>query len=136
MTPCLSVVAACVAIAVPVGGLTLQPGVIDYDTFMRSNEQTRIELFNTASPENRAELVRTHLERWLAANRHRLSSEQIQVMEENLAFVIPDIYTPDRKPESITRQKELQRRTAELFSSQDMRQALTIHGDYLPKRDH
>jgi hypothetical protein len=129
------IIATYVAIAVPVSGLSQQPGAIDYDTFMQSSEQRRIELFNAVTPENRAELVRTHLERWLSTNRKRLSPEQIRVMEENLAFIRPAIYRQDRAPEVLSRQKELERRTAAIFTAEDMRQALTIHGDYIRKPD-
>ena len=79
------------SVAAPATASAQQAPAIDYDSYMQGNFQHRIPIFNQTTPEKRAELVSTHLERWLTANRARLSSEQIAAMEENLAFVTPAI---------------------------------------------
>jgi hypothetical protein len=107
---------------------------VDYDTFMKGTVQERIRLFNEVSAEYRAALVRTHIERWLEQNEARLTQEQIQLMHENLEFVTPDAYRTSRPPELLERAKALEQRTAAVFSREDMLQALTIRGDYIPQK--
>jgi hypothetical protein len=50
----------------------------------------RRRIFTDISAENRALLIKTHIERWLAANRQRLNNEQITVVED---IIIPFITT-------------------------------------------
>ena len=107
---------------------------IDYDTFMQTDVDGRIRAFNTITPENRAELVRTQIERWLEKNRSRLNAEQMQVMEENRAFVTADTYRLPRNPQKMEQAKALEAKTAALFSGSDMREAITIRGTYIPKK--
>src|SRR5262245_17173822 len=106
-----------------------QPVSIDYDTFCAQSEQERIRTFNIVTPEIRAELVRTRIVRWLDANSARLSTEQVAMMRENVAFVTADAYRKETRSAFQERAKELEQRTAALFTREEMRQALTIHGD-------
>jgi MinD-like ATPase involved in chromosome partitioning or flagellar assembly len=108
--------------------------VVDYDTFMQQDVQSRIRVFNQVSPENRAELVQTQIKRWVEKNRTRLTPEQLKVMDENLAFVVADRYRQAMNEEQRAKAKELEARTAALFSPEDMREALTINGTYIPKK--
>lgn len=85
-------------LAVVVVAAAQEPVRVDYDTFMQGDFQSRIRVFNMVSPENRAELVRVQIERWLAKHRARLTTEQVAVMEENLAFVTPAIYQQPKRP--------------------------------------
>ena len=110
------------------------PGVVDYDTFMQQDTQGRIRLFNQVTPENRAELVQTQIKRWVEQNRARLTPEQLKVMDDNLAFAIADHYRQPMNEELRAKAKELESRTAALFSREDMVQALTIRGTYIPKK--
>ena len=109
-------------------------GVVDYDTFMKQDFEGRIRIFNQVTPENRAELVQTQIKRWVEMNRARLTPEQLKVMEENLAFVVADRYRQPMSEDQRAKARELESRTAALFSRDDMRQALTIHGTYIPKK--
>lgn len=109
-------------------------GVVDYDTFMQQDTQGRIRIFNQITPENRAELVQTQIKRWVEQNRARLTPEQLKVMEENLAFVVADNYRQPMNDELRAKANEVQSRTAALFSREDMMQALTIQGPYIPKK--
>jgi len=105
---------------------------VTYDTFMKTPFEDRIRLFNEANAETRAALVREQIQRWLASHRAKLSPQQVQVMEENLAFVTPALYEGRGKPEDRERARALEARTAKLFTRAEVRQALTIEGDYLP----
>ena len=110
------------------------PGAVDYDTFMQQDVQGRLRVFNQVTPENRADLVQTQIKRWVEKNRARLTSEQLKVMDDNLAFVTADRYRQPMTEEQRAKAKELEARTATLFSQEDMMQALTIHGTYIPKK--
>jgi hypothetical protein len=113
---------------------TQVPPTIDYDTFMQQDDQGRIKTFNQVTPENRAELVQTQIKRWVEKNRGRLTAEQLRIMDENLAFVTADIYRLPKNQENMAKAKDLETRTAAVFSREDMMQALTIRGDYIPKK--
>jgi len=108
---------------------------VDYDTFMRQDVQGRIGVFNQVTPENRAELVRTQIIRWVEGNRARLTPEQLKVTDENLAFVTPDRYQQQMNQEQRAQAKEMEVRTAAVFSREEMMQALTIYATYIPKKN-
>jgi hypothetical protein len=55
---------------------------VNYDQFFLKPVKERIKIFNEISAENRAFLVKTQAERWLAANRSRLTVEQVSIVEE------------------------------------------------------
>jgi hypothetical protein len=105
---------------------------VTYDAFMKAPFEERVRLFNEAKPETRAALIREQIQRWLAIRRAKLSPEQVQVMEENLAFVTPALYQGPPKREDRERAQALEAKTAKLFTRAELRQALTIEGDYLP----
>jgi hypothetical protein len=102
---------------------------------MQQDNQGRIHTFNQMTPENRAEVVRTHIQRWLDANRSRLTTEQITVMDENIAFVTPGVYALPKTADTIARFKALEMKTKALFTPEEMFQGLTIQGDYIRPKD-
>jgi hypothetical protein len=106
---------------------------VEYDTFCQQDRQSKIRLFNEISAENRAELVRTQIERWLNKNKPRLTSEQIKIMEENLSFVRADLYRLPRREEDLVKARELEERTAAVLSLEDRAQALTISSSCIAK---
>jgi hypothetical protein len=62
------------------------PGTISYETFCALPDvQEKRAAFVAATPENRAKLVRTQIERWRALHRSRLSSEQLALLAEILS---------------------------------------------------
>jgi hypothetical protein len=125
---------AALSLAIPAHGQRTQaPAAVDYDTFMQQDVEGRIRTFNRITPENRAALVRTQIERWLAKNRDRLTAEQRAVMNENLAFVTTERYAQKMSPEEAARARALETRTAALFSREDMMQALTIRASHIPR---
>ena len=108
---------------------------IDYDTFMAGDLQARIRTFNELTAENRAYLVSTHIRRWVHVNKHRLSGEQLSLTDEWLRFVTPDAYRVASREEKLQYAKDLEARTAALFSRDDMARALTIHGPHIAAPD-
>jgi hypothetical protein len=106
---------------------------VEYDDFCTLDVQTKNRLFAAVSPDNRAELIRTQLQRWLDKNRARLSPEQVKVVEENIAFIKADLYRIPRREEDMQKAKELEQRTLALMSRADMTEAVTIFGSCIAK---
>jgi hypothetical protein len=130
------IVVVALALAIPTRGLAMQTSAsVDYDTFMQLDLDGRIRIFNEVTPENKAALVQTQIRRWIEQNRPRLTSEQLKMMEENLAFATTDLYRQPKSDEQRAKGEELEKRTSALFSFDDMMQALTIYGTYIPKKN-
>jgi hypothetical protein len=102
---------------------------IEYDSFRAKSWQERITLFNAISAEERAELVRTHVSRWLSLHRHELTDEQIAIVEENIACINSALYELPRDEALVSRFLDLVKRTETLLSLEQMRDALTMHWD-------
>ncbi|RPJ83558.1 MAG: hypothetical protein EHM13_07135 [Acidobacteria bacterium] len=51
--------------------------------------------------------MRTHAERWLEANRSRMSGAQIAAMQEAIAFLTPEIYRQPDKPELVEQERAI-----------------------------
>ncbi len=106
---------------------------IGYDQFMPQSLEERIKLFNEVSAENRALLIKTHIERWLAANRSKLADEQVSVVEEIIPFIRPELYQAKRDVEKLAPEVEALRRKAEaVFSHEDVMQIMSNRADYVP----
>jgi hypothetical protein len=131
----LLVFAVAVIVATPtLAQVSIPARVVDYDSFMQQDVQSRIRVFNQITPENRAELVRTQLKRWVEKNRSRLTVEQLTVLDEFLAFAVADHYRQPAKEEDRAKAKALETRAAGLMSPADMGEALTIRGTYIPQQ--
>src|SRR2546428_11294999 len=98
---------------------------LDYETFRAKPWNERVQLFNSLTNAEKAELVRRNITRWLNLHRERLTPDQIQLMEENIAFVAEELYDVPKREENLRRVKELEARTATLFSRDERREALT-----------
>ncbi len=107
---------------------------ISYDQFMPQPRQERLRIFNEVSAENRALLIKTHIERWLTANRPRLTPEQIAVIEEVTPFIKPEWYQADRDIVKVEREAEVFCRKLEAaFSREDVMQISNANfADYVP----
>ena len=113
-----------------------QPSVPDtYDIFMRLDLRERDRTFKQAAPETRAQLVQTHIQRWIDSNRSRLTPEQLLMMLENLGFVTPDHYRQKASAADLARARDLAVRTMAVFSPKDLIQALTFNGPPIPITD-
>ena len=123
------------ATAMPARAQVQTPASVDYDSFMQQDLQGRLRTFNQVTAENRAELVQTQIKRWVEQNRTRLTSEQLKVMDENLAYVTADRYRQPMTQEERAKAKEVEARTAAVFTREDMVQALTINATYIPKKN-
>lgn len=106
---------------------------VEYDDYCKLDVKAKNRLFGIISPENRADLVRTQIQRWLDKNRSRLTADQIRVLEDNVAFIKPDLYRLPRREEDMAKAKELEQRTLALMSREDMTEAFTVYGSCIAK---
>ena len=110
------------------------PATVDYDAFWQLNRSEQVATFNRLTPENKAGLVRTQIERWTDANRARLNLAQLQFVAEMLAFVSADLYSQPMSGALAARSKELEGRALMLFSLEDVGAAFTREGGaYIPR---
>jgi hypothetical protein len=106
---------------------------ITYDQFMPQPLQERIRIFDEISAENCAQLIKTHVERWLAANRPRLTHEQTVVVEEIIHSISSEWYKRERDFERAAQEVEALRKKAEaVFSREDVMQIMSNRADYVP----
>ena len=122
-----------VALCLFAGNSRAQASHVAYDAFCGLSVDTKKKLFTEVSADNRADLVRTQIQRWLDKNRSRLSAEQIKIMEENIAFVKADLYKIPRRDGDLDKAKDLERRTLALMPREDMTEAFTIYGSCIAK---
>jgi hypothetical protein len=108
------------------------PPSIFYDTFMQQNVEDRVRTFKLISPAQRRDVVREQIMRWIYVNRSWLTPEQRSVLEDFLYFVEPNLFVVRPDPDITAKAKEMMTRAAALFSNAQIRQALTIYGDYIP----
>lgn len=81
----------------------------------------RRRIFMSATPETRAEMMRTQVRGWMDRHRDSLSADQIALLEEHIAFLTADLYQLDRPPELIERRDALMARTYTLFRREELR---------------
>ncbi len=67
-------------------------GAAEYDEFMQLSVKQRQEQFGRLGGKDQAFLVRTHAERWLAANKAQLSRPEVRIFSEAITFVTPQLY--------------------------------------------
>ena len=111
-----------------------EQGTIGYDTFFLKSFEERKEIFKEISVENRAFLVKTHAERWLAANRSRLTDEQVSVVEELIQSISPDWYKPrlDFSVEIHPEAEIVVKKVEAVLSREDIRQLAANRAEHIP----
>jgi hypothetical protein len=110
-------------LAVVVSMTAQAPVPVTYEAFCKLDQETRRRTFNEATAENRADLVRTHIERWQEANRDRLTPQQLALLKELLAFITPDAYRGGATTEDARiKAKDIQTRQATVFTRDEMQQ--------------
>jgi hypothetical protein len=113
---------------------TQTPPTVNYTTFMEQDHEGRLRAFNRITPENRAALVREHIQRWMEVNRSGLTPGQRSVLEDWLEFATPEVYHfPITDPSTLAKRDELSARATALFSTAQLRQVLVINtANYIP----
>lgn len=89
---------------------------VDYETFAAMSPLRKNAILASLTPENKAELVVTHLRRFLDSNRDKLNAEQIRFAEESIEYVKPELYRPGSRDEAAaSKNAEIEKRVRELF---------------------
>jgi hypothetical protein len=112
-----------------------QPVVsIDYDTFCAMTDpDAKRTAFVAATAETKAMLARTQVERFMAANKARLTPLQNDYLLELLKYLTPDSYSGlPRSADRETLLKNLESRMMQLFTREDA-MALQPAGPCQPK---
>lgn len=108
---------------------------INYDQFSLLPPEERRKIFNDISADNRALLMKTHVDSWLAANQSRLTQEQLTVVEEMIRFITPEKYQEDRPYEKIIQELEKLLKKAEaVFPREDIIQMTFLSGGQCASR--
>ena len=81
----------------------------------------RRRIFMSATPETRAEMMRTQVRGWMDRHRDSLSAYQVALLEDHIAFLTADVYRLERPPELIERRDALMARAYMLFRREEMR---------------
>ena len=110
------------------------PPKVTYDTFCNLPDEQKRAAFGAATPEERATVMKTHVERWRDANKARFSAPQLSLLEQILALLTPEAYTngPGRE-ETQNKMRALEPKMAELFSTDEIRVAMQPTGPCQPK---
>ncbi|MBX2818628.1 MAG: hypothetical protein KTR29_03070 [Rhodothermaceae bacterium] len=92
-----------VFLLISVAGNVYGQSRLTYDEYGQLPRKEQVAAFNEISPENRAEIVKQQIARWLDKNREALSDDQIGVLETAIKKIQPSLY--DEKLDATTRQK-------------------------------
>ena len=109
-----------------------QPEEMPYETLMAQHPKERAEIFCSLAVHNQASIMTTHLTRWREAHRGRLSPAEDALVEEWLRLLTPMFYVVPRLADIQRRHEDLQARTDQTFSKQDLVEAFTLLGPYRP----
>lgn len=99
---------------------------VPYEEFVKLLPDARRDQFARLSAELKAHITRTHAEHWLAANRNRLSAEQIAVTTEAIAFVTPAIYLQPNDPEIAKQEDAVKHKLACVLGRDNARDAFVL----------
>ena len=104
---------------------------ITYDECYSKPFKERMKIFGSISADNAALLIKTHAERWLGANRLKLTSGQVELVEEVISSISPKWYQAGRgEPEPEV--EVLVKRLEATLSREDVQQLATTHAEYIP----
>ena len=93
---------------------------VDYDRYASMSSLRRNNVLSKLTPENVAELVTTHWRRFLDENRGTLSSEQVQFLEETIAWIRPELYRRKPTEEDFHRDRAREAELLRLFPREDV----------------
>jgi hypothetical protein len=103
--------------------------IISYDQYMSLPFEESNKIFGEISVENCALIMKTHVERWLAANHLRLSQEQVAVIEEIICSIKPESYQAKRDYFRVTQEAErLYAKAEAVFSREEVVQMTFLSG--------
>jgi carbamoylphosphate synthase small subunit len=107
---------------------------VNYEQFFLTPVKERRNIFTEITAENRAFLIKTHAERWLAANRSRLTDEQVSVVEELIQSISPEWYKPrlDFSVEIHPEAEIVVKKVEAVLSREDVKQLAANRAEHIP----
>ena len=106
---------------------------MSYEVYCAKPQSEKKQIHDAASPEQKASLWRTQVERWRDANNARLNADQRALLQEMLSILVPSTFTPaGETPEMKAKTRSIDARIKAAFSSED-RRALDEDGPCIPK---
>ena len=105
-----------------------QSTAAQYDEFMRLPANERPAHFASIDARDKAVIVRTHAERWLAKNRARLDPSQVRVFQEAIAFITPELYLRPLDAQMMKREQDLKNRARCTVDPVDLAAAFDVLG--------
>jgi len=105
---------------------------VSYEELMSMPPGQRKQTLAASSPENRAAVMKQHLERWLDVHRPDLSRNAQALVREAIALVTPDLYATPPLPAIHEQQLRLSQRMACALG--DRRAATLMQLDSPPQR--
>jgi hypothetical protein len=106
-----------------------------YDEFVRLGRHQRFARFAELGAADKALLMRTHLLRWSAGNRDRLTRGQLAVIDDALALLSPGFYEHPRDPVLARKARILESRVACVFDWRDAMHAFSFATDMSADQD-
>jgi hypothetical protein len=107
-----------------------------YDSVWNNEQSERSKRFRALSPAQQVEVLRTHIDRWSAANREQHTTERSTVLMDLVCWfessVMGSFERDGVPPDEIARRfNSFQRRGSNLFKK-DWQAVSTLWGDYVP----
>lgn len=97
-----------------------------YREFMTLAPAQRTERFRNSSAEAKASLKRTHAQLWLEQHHHQLSGAQVQIVQEAIEFITPELYLNPEDKDSRSRDIAIGRKLACALGQQRATEAFML----------
>lgn len=115
-----------------------QPDAVDqdgleYEGYMAQTAERRQLLLSRMNPDQRLILLQTQISRWLAWNRCRLSSEQVQLLQDTVSEIGVSFYDSAKRSEVAERKRDLMSRLLGTLALEDLRDIASLFSSYLPR---
>ena len=100
---------------------------IAYEAFMALDDKQRRSRFSDYDAETKSMLMRTHTQRWLEKNRQRLSTSQVQLVQDMIAYLSPEAYRNPSDPAIAKKGQELTEKFKCQLRNSDVMAAIGPH---------
>lgn len=103
-----------------------------YQEFMTLAPDSRAKRFSALSADDKALIMRTHAEQWLAKNRGRLIAGQVELVEKAIALVRPAMYRRPQDPDLVKSMQALEAQLKCGLRRSDILQAFSTKHSAVP----
>ena len=102
---------------------------ISYEDFAALTQSARLEVFNRMDSNGKADLLRTHLQRWRDSNKERLTADQLEFISMRaLPVITPDLYDRPVAEEKVQEMRQVEEDARQLFAPEDISAAFHLIG--------